>query len=420
MSDSNEVQEGFRVKRWKWLRCWGITFSGIFGALWTILLKAPDFFDLIPQGVKDLGWAGYLLLFFISFVIATIVTGFKISGDVRKLEGQPSLSNIKQPGNKQHTTERIPHMLSCELAPIPPSIKSLVASILELPDILNFLRSNKFFRLCDSHDVNKSWIDIERTITEKTRHIGCHTENTFYNFINLLHLIWGNDFLTKFLSDFRKRYKEEYKDVDFTEVESKLENLRRETSQKAVDVFQVGFSLGSTVHSKPEANQVEEATEAIAKIGLDSGCTGRVTMFADNLVIKEFDKGDKITRGFFDWLRGTVTEVYGVKIGSCFLLGLELGNLFFLIEQIITALSTDSVEDDSIEADSVEELMADIDILNNLHERAVTVGCSDCVENLIRKCKEAISSADIAGDLEAVMPSINDVREDIARCIGSH
>jgi hypothetical protein len=226
MSSSGRIQEkSFTVRRWQWLVYFGGTFLfGVLPAL-LVLLKPLDLFGL-GKWLKALGWSGYLSLMFISFVIATIVTGFKISRDVKRLESQSSLGNIEQ-----NTTKQLSRMLRYELKSISRSVKSLVASILELSDILDFLRGNKFYRLCERYDVNTEWQLIQDIIIGKSRHVTYHTEDTFYNFINTLYLM-GNDFLQKFLGDFQKRYEEEHPNANFTQIESELKNLEKVSQLK--------------------------------------------------------------------------------------------------------------------------------------------------------------------------------------------
>ncbi|MFQ5728788.1 MAG: hypothetical protein ACE5GN_00305, partial [Waddliaceae bacterium] len=100
--------------------------------------------------------------------------GFKISGDVKKLEKQSSLDRIEQ-----HATKKTHHILECELKPISRNIKTLVASILELPDILDFLRDNKFCRLCERHDFNKEWQLIKKLVNRRSH--SYHIDDTFYS-----------------------------------------------------------------------------------------------------------------------------------------------------------------------------------------------------------------------------------------------
>ena len=131
---------------------------------------------------------------------------------------------------EQDTAKQPQRMLRHELEPISRSVKSLVASILELSDTLDFLRGNKFYRLCERYDVNTEWHLIQDIIIRKS-HVPYHTEDTFYNFINTLYLT-GNDFLQEFLGDFQKRYEEEHPNADFTQIEFELKNLEKVSQPK--------------------------------------------------------------------------------------------------------------------------------------------------------------------------------------------
>jgi hypothetical protein len=201
----------------KWVgRNKGWLFSGIGVVILGSIVKHHSFLcNHLTSRIPIPYFLLYILIAFFGFSLALMILRLK-----RALLPEQDATN-------QHM--QVAYMLECELKPISRNVKTLVASILELPDILDFLRGNKFCRLCERHDFNKEWQLIKKLVNRRS--LSYHIEDTLYNFINTLYLM-GNDFLQEFFEDFQKRYKEEHPSADFTQIESELKNLDKVSQPK--------------------------------------------------------------------------------------------------------------------------------------------------------------------------------------------
>lgn len=153
--------------------------------------------------------------------------GFQVGGNV---EGHITVikedSIRRKETDEQDTTKRVPRMLSFnpdEL--IPHSIRCLGISILNLPELLNFLGSGEFDKLCTIHDVDWLWKYLKRAIPKATD-VNIQIEDIFYHFI---YWLFTENRPLEFIDDFKNKYTKEHPDADFTEVESAIMNLKRDT-----------------------------------------------------------------------------------------------------------------------------------------------------------------------------------------------